>query len=257
MLQPFIRSMAALLLLPLVSLPALVSAFTSSSGFILVEADDRLRYPLFGLFPLPLDLPSQAAIVATLLGAAGIAFVLLAYSDGEWLSPQEIIYRIEGLVQAITDSPSNFLAGAMATLTSAVGLGGDVASRLSQLVIDRSSRSNGAGPTSDTAQRTKKRSSLLRRAHVLSAASASNNAAVDSLSVPLHYPGLYNTGNTCFFNSVVQSLASTEALRRYLEGIVALAERWDVATPVTDALLELLTGTYFPLLRMLHQSSVC
>ncbi|PWN88874.1 cysteine proteinase, partial [Acaromyces ingoldii] len=50
------------------------------------------------------------------------------------------------------------------------------------------------------------------------------------------YPGLYNTGNSCFLNSTLQSLAAVGRLERYLVAVEALAEEWDVPTPVTDGL---------------------
>ncbi|KAJ9478692.1 Ubiquitin carboxyl-terminal hydrolase 1 [Pseudozyma hubeiensis] len=54
------------------------------------------------------------------------------------------------------------------------------------------------------------------------------------------YKGLRNTGNTCFFNSTLQSISSLTLFRRYLYVLVHEAERWDTPTPVIDALLELI-----------------
>ena len=66
-----------------------------------------------------------------------------------------------------------------------------------------------------------------------------------SSEVP-HYAGLVNPSVDCYFNSVVQSLASLTHLARYLDDMAIMSRRWDVATPVTDALLALLVALNTP-----------
>ncbi|KAL1747282.1 hypothetical protein HDZ31DRAFT_80636 [Schizophyllum fasciatum] len=57
-----------------------------------------------------------------------------------------------------------------------------------------------------------------------------------------YYPGLVNiSGTYCYMNSTLQALASLSYLRPHLDTIAAKAEALDVATPVVDALRELLT----------------
>ncbi|KIJ57176.1 hypothetical protein M422DRAFT_23274 [Sphaerobolus stellatus SS14] len=82
----------------------------------------------------------------------------------------------------------------------------------------------------------------IRRADQLAAARAERNLTEG------YYPGLINiSGTYCFMNSTVQALASLSYLQPYLEVIHSRAERFDVPTPVLDALLELLTELNTPI----------
>ncbi|CBQ70998.1 related to UBP1-ubiquitin-specific protease [Sporisorium reilianum SRZ2] len=80
----------------------------------------------------------------------------------------------------------------------------------------------------------------LRRARPAASTSSSRASSTSRarLSNP-KYKGLRNTGNTCFFNSTLQSISSLSLYRKYLYFLVQQAERWDTPTPVIDALLEL------------------
>ncbi|SJX66025.1 related to UBP1-ubiquitin-specific protease [Sporisorium reilianum f. sp. reilianum] len=81
----------------------------------------------------------------------------------------------------------------------------------------------------------------LRRARPAASTSSSRASSTSRarLSNP-KYKGLRNTGNTCFFNSTLQSISSLSLYRKYLYFLVQQAERWDTPTPVIDALLELI-----------------
>ncbi|CDU23056.1 related to UBP1-ubiquitin-specific protease [Sporisorium scitamineum] len=81
----------------------------------------------------------------------------------------------------------------------------------------------------------------LRRARSTASASSSRASSTSRarLSNP-KYKGLRNTGNTCFFNSTLQSISSLSLYRKYLYFLVQQAERWDTPTPVIDALLQLI-----------------
>ncbi|CAO1626894.1 unnamed protein product [Jaminaea pallidilutea] len=60
------------------------------------------------------------------------------------------------------------------------------------------------------------------------------------------YTGLINTGNSCFFNSVIQSLASLPSFITHLHRLQGKAVYYDVPSPVVDALLELLSALNSP-----------
>ncbi|KDQ15414.1 hypothetical protein BOTBODRAFT_31743 [Botryobasidium botryosum FD-172 SS1] len=68
------------------------------------------------------------------------------------------------------------------------------------------------------------------------------------------YPGLVNVSGTyCFMNSTVQALASLSYLQPRIEAVHEKAEKWDVPTPVTDQLRDLLTDLNTP---QSHRSSI-
>ncbi|KAH7343756.1 hypothetical protein B0J17DRAFT_189719 [Rhizoctonia solani] len=61
------------------------------------------------------------------------------------------------------------------------------------------------------------------------------------------YPGLVNiSGTYCFFNSTVQAFASLKSLKPQIDEIYENAERWDVPTPVLDALRQVLNDLNTP-----------
>lgn len=77
------------------------------------------------------------------------------------------------------------------------------------------------------------------------------NACIHALELsPSHaapyYRGLVNPNVYCFFNSTVQCLGSLTLLAHYLDDTAQMAARWNVATPVTDALRALLVTLNTP-----------
>ena len=78
--------------------------------------------------------------------------------------------------------------------------------------------------------------SLLDDDDIPSRETAVDNAGTSALVQPKKYPGLINTGNFCFMNSVLQALASLPAFQSYLDTI----DDGPNSTPVASALADLL-----------------
>ncbi|KAN0059997.1 ubiquitin-specific protease ubp1 [Thecaphora frezii] len=188
----------------------------STTAFVLVDPPFRQSYRLLFLLPYPAPLLHQlVALVALLALAALVAF--LVHTD-----------QLPRLHRPSLILPS--LADAMSLAAAGLGLG-------ALSLAPASSTSPSQRPASKPSSHRP-----LRRAVVAAPSTALGGlkrGAPPSRS-NRHYPGLRNTGNTCFFNSTVQSLASIPALRQHLYDVVRAAERWDVPTPVTDALLDLI-----------------
>ncbi|WFD30829.1 ubiquitinyl hydrolase 1 [Malassezia sp. CBS 17886] len=92
-----------------------------------------------------------------------------------------------------------------------------------------------------------RRGAAEERASLAASPTAAADASIIATSSSRrYYRGLTNSGVFCFFNSVVQSLGSVALLAHYLDAATAMAERWDVPTPVTDALRGLLVALNTP-----------
>lgn len=79
---------------------------------------------------------------------------------------------------------------------------------------------------------------------------AARASAEEEVSPALpYYPGLRNPGVYCFFNSVVQSLASIAPLAAYLDLAANMAVRWNTPAPVTMALRALIVELNTPIPR--------
>ncbi|KAK0523240.1 ubiquitin-specific protease ubp1 [Tilletia horrida] len=246
--------------------PLVVS--TRVSSFLLVEPRTPQAFPLLGIigFPLPLLHQLGLVILTLLLAISGALFVREAIDSTHANFFSSAFASTNHFLMAI-------LTGNAASLGS-VGLSSDFSSRVANAVSSGlghafpssaggTNTSNGGGTVS--AQRSfgtgagqggsimlapkAKHGDRLRRSKVTAptqrgaagAAPAAAAAATGGVSPEVgHYRGLRNMGNTCFFNSVIQSLASCPTLLQHLDQVTLFAEAWDVPTPVTDALREVL-----------------
>ncbi|KAI5893187.1 cysteine proteinase [Schizophyllum commune H4-8] len=106
----------------------------------------------------------------------------------------------------------------------------------------------GSGSAAGAGERGVRRRRKGRGARRGSTASETGTSGTDTDSaLEGYYPGLVNiSGTYCYMNSTLQALASLSYLRPHLDLIAAKAEALDVATPVVDALRDLLTQLNTP-----------
>ena len=225
---------------------------TGSQQFVIVDSDEPQLYRLLGILPCINTLKAQ--IVITVLVALAVALPLLIYlvlrprhPYADWTSqlPDSVVHLLF-YVQLELSAYKNVLLSDMVSLMSTpLGIGLDIAANVS-MWSPLGTRDRHSAASAATAQSSRTGRAALRRKHQ-NGAGLTNGAS--SSQIPnghqsSHYPGLYNTGNSCFLNSTLQSLASLDVLRAYLEKVMELAETWDVPTPVTDALYDLIVGEY-------------
>ncbi|PWN50838.1 cysteine proteinase [Violaceomyces palustris] len=188
------------------------------TDFVLINPPSPQAYPLFYIFPIPLTFVTQALIAFASLSLFALALQL---------------YRERDLAELVILFYSRLCEFAMSLSKFVVGMTNLKILNDPEVDIQHKKRS---GPLPN-------RVGLSRRSGKSS--SGSNPCSVEAIGLAVspnqcYFPGLRNTGNTCFFNSIIQSLASISALHDYLDRIMSCAESWDVPTPVTDALMELI-----------------
>lgn len=191
----------------------------SACSFVLVNPPSFQAYPLFYLFPYPQPIFVQLFIAILAIAASALAWYLV--SSGSGLLPSTMS-AILGLGVGVGLLPNSASASSLSPLKRHTSK--PLRRAAANTTLPQHSRLGGIQPTPSSSRL------------------ADDPSLDDPLHLAGHYPGLRNTGNTCFFNSTVQSLASVPALRQYLLHVVQDAERWDVPTPVTDATLELIQG---------------
>lgn len=183
----------------------------TSSSFVLVEPPFRIEYPLLGFLPWTASLLAQTILIG-LLVLLIVATTLL----------RSVLYEnLADLVDMLVAS------GLLPSFSWKVGLGSIV-----------SSARDASGSNS------RHSSSSLRRHKPIKSQPGFNKQAQKLPGD--HHPGLINAGNTCFFNSVIQSLASVKTFVTHIQRIHARADEYDVPTPVIDALVELLVALNTP-----------
>lgn len=202
----------------------------SNSNFTLIDPIStwKLEYPLFFIFPFyPLNLKSQLGLLCSLFLIPILSFYLIRDLSFKDMLPNHPITLINHFNQ-----------------------------RLDHILSSINGNGHDRRKDSDENNASHKPISRLRRSvqHQLSITSLTQSNPTPSSSNhksksnqknhsdSSHYPGLYNTGNTCFFNSVVQSVSSCRHFLRYLDNVIDLAEKYDVVTPVTDSIYDLIQG---------------
>lgn len=222
---------------------------TGAQQFVIVNSDDPQLYRLLGFLPLLQTLKAQVIIATILAVIVGLPIILFFYLRprhpyADWTSrlPDSLVDLLIYLQLKAAAYKEVLAADIMAGLTSPLGIGLDIASKVSFWdplgIKGKQVKGVGNGSSSRTG-----RAALRRRKQdhgqefTIKAASGSKSQLNGHHSS--HYPGLYNTGNSCFLNSTLQSLASLDVLKQHLESVMELAEAWDVPTPVTDALHDL------------------
>lgn len=190
------------------------SVAARTSPFVLVDLPGRQLYPLFGIFPYPAPIPHQV-LYATGLLLSVLVFSLLRHIVSD------LLFELAQMISSAGFVPS--------PLASRHGL---------------------AAPFSPHATSSSSNSLPKNRLRRKAADGASLiHPVVQGKAEGSHYAGLVNTGNTCFFNSVIQSLASVSPFTEHLANLRQSAEQLDVPTPIVDALLELITALNSPAVR--------
>lgn len=242
----------------------------STGRFVILDGEQVQQYPLLGVLPVLYPLSTQAIALAITLVALTSTFWLVcsprrrvekntALKHRDWLGllPDPVARLGFYLHFEITAYASVLLEEVMTLVSAPVGLGRDLASRIAghapfahrseaDDVPGRARFSNGTIAVGPRRRRNQLASTALP--------SASNRGASTSRSQlrssgDAIYPGLYNTGNSCFLNSTLQSLSSVSSIRVFLEHIISQAETWDVPTPVADALYDVIVQLNTPAAR--------
>jgi ubiquitin carboxyl-terminal hydrolase 1 len=225
---------------------------TGSQQFVIVNSEDPQLYKTLGFLPLLQTLKAQIFIATIIAVFAGIPLLLYFYLRprhpyADWTSriPDSVLNLFFYLQYEATAYKEALLGEIMAIMSSPLGIGLDIASNVSLWNPLLSKTGRGKGASTGYTSRTGRAALRRKQGYVHGAVNGSGPSGSQQLSngsQSSYYPGLYNTGNSCFLNSTLQSLASLDVLKKYLESVMELAETWDVPTPVTDALYELVTS---------------
>lgn len=198
------------------------------SNFTLIDpiSISNLKYPLFFIFPFhPLDFTSQLILLFSLILIPSISYYYLRDHSLELL---DMLYHQPIALLHDLHSRLNSIISTNPARRKDQDLNQNQKSTTTTIRLRRSVQQGPQQPISSLNQ--------------LSTNTKRDTSSKSIHSESSHYPGLYNTGNTCFFNSVLQSVSSCRDFHRYLDNVITLAERYDVLTPVTDSAYDLIEG---------------
>jgi ubiquitin carboxyl-terminal hydrolase 1 len=223
--------------------------------FVIVNSEEPQRYKLLGILPFLVNTWNVqftiAALVTLFFGVPLLLYVLLRprhpYADWTSRLPDSLVSFLLYWRSESSEFKNIVLSEVMSLVTAPLGLAVDIATTVSPWASIASRKSHSREAKSKPHGSTGR--SLLRRSQAGTNHSSTAGSKAQVGSSSHHYAGLYNTGNSCFLNSTLQSLASLDLLKGHLENMKRLAEEWDVPTPVTDALYSLIVELNEPLVK--------
>lgn len=221
---------------------------TSQDNFIIIDGQEAQRYRLFGILPFLHTFWVQIALfcftVAVIFISSWLFIKTRISNKGTTLTVEEIIttYLPEPIVRLLFYIQfegaafwSTLLEDIMSVVHAPLNIGLNLASRLSY-----KTRSTFDDSSDDSYALSSFRGSRGRRRKQTPNSASSSRSASHANGQGQHYAGLWNTGNSCFLNSTLQSITSIATVQDVLEEVIEQAEQWDVPTPVTDALYDLI-----------------
>ncbi|KAL9932166.1 hypothetical protein V8E36_008938 [Tilletia maclaganii] len=238
------------------SASSLPSSTSPVSSFVLVEPRAPQAFPLLGIFGFPLPILHQLALIALTVLLAFLLSILLreaASSTHHSWGWTTLVELVDSVMVIFTGNSGGALVGG----SGGIGLSSreSLPTRIANAFSSFPSAGAGASAITLSAGASNGKGRALRRSQVTGSTNTRGAANIAASTAGLghqdlrFYPGLRNTGNTCFFNSVIQSLASCPTLLQHLDQVTEFAEAWDVPTPVTDALREVVTRLNSPTAR--------
>jgi ubiquitin carboxyl-terminal hydrolase 1 len=225
----------------------------SHDNFVILDAQDAQQYRVLGVLPVIQTAWLQVILATAAIGVASLAALVIlklrsdrtAGSKTHWLS--HVPEPFDRLAFYLHYEASAYIAVLVETVMSVVnvpmGIGLSLASRLSSSDLNAGSpRQRSYSDSLRLGERGSRRGKSAGKVQAAMQEGTSKVASSSRLSLNElgDYPGIWNTGNSCFLNSTLQCLASVNRMRTLLEHIIVQAERWDVPTPVTDALYDVI-----------------
>lgn len=223
---------------------------TSQDNFIIIDGQEAQRYRLFGILPSLHTFWAQTAVICVtgivLCISAWLFFKTKSANSGQSFTIEEVLttYLPESFARLLFYIQfegqafwSTLLEDIMSVIYAPLNIGLNLASKLS---YKSGTTYNDNSYDDSFTTNSLKGSRGRRRKQQISNSASSSRSASHAKGQGRHYAGLWNTGNSCFLNSTLQSITSIPTVQNVLEEVIEQAEQWDVPTPVTDALYDLI-----------------